>query len=738
MPFFAAQNLCSKAVSPCVPWHFQASIPDGVKGAENKKARDKWLNTPTTVHQCYTAYEGIISTERLSEAKTGSEGNPPLKLYAFVGDYDAPLTLDEIKIGIERHQGFMPNYLERTLSGNVRLVWLFQKEVSFPSLKFCKEFLKRALVATKFNEVAVGLDVPAWETPNRLWSNSSEWLVIDENARIPHALLNGWIIETAERHHWKKDRGAVDIPLPVVFSELEKKYPNLNAIWPGDFVEGAQGPSFFIEGSESPKSAIVKPTGIFTFAAHATKPFWSWADLLGKTFVERYETELMGKAVTDIYFDGKSYWRKDGPGNWKPFPKEDTASYLKVFRGLSAQGTADEPSEIERGLQHIQMWQGINGAAPFVFQPPGVITRSNNLFLNTFSGKTVRLAGEKPLWGPRGNMLFLSTFFGGLLATPSARPSFDAWSSRFFRGAYDQNLESGHILFMLGGPGIGKTLWLQAILAKLVGGCADAQDYLMGQTNFNAQLFQVPLWCVDDSSATVDTTTHRKFSSMTKKMAANSAFQYSEKFRTPCMVDWLGRVVVLANSDEESVRIVPDLSITIMDKLCLFLAADKPWMNFPSRREIEQLLEPELPFYARYLYEFEVPPECAGASRYGLKPYHEPSLLKAAEQSSRTSSFLEIIEDWSERFFAENKGAECWEGTAFQFLRELNRDEASREAGLRSMSSQAVGYQMAALKAKGYPIVPLTEDTGGSRKWRIMRPEPNKETSLPVGTKFSK
>jgi hypothetical protein len=736
MPFFALPNLSSRAVTECVPWTFQAPIPDAVRGPNNKKARDKWINQPTTNHQAYSAFEGFIATERISDAKAGSEGNPPLRMHAFVADYDAPVSLDELSAGIDRLQGFKPNYLERTLSGNARLVWLFEKPISFPNLRFCKEFLKRALAQTKFDQVVVGLDVPAWENPNRYWTNSCEWLVVDENARIPFGLLNGWILETAEKHLWKKDRGAVDIPLPVVFTELQKKHPTLPDTWPGDFVEGAQGPSFWIEGSESPKSAIVKPTGMYTFAAHAVKPFWSWADLLGSSFVEKYETEMMGKAVVDIYHDGKAYWRKDGPGNWKPFPKEDIVSYLKVTRGLSGQKAGDGPSEVERAIQHIQAWAGINGAAPFVYQPPGIIVRNSNLFLNTHAGKPLKMSSEKPAWGPHGNMPFLSTFFPHFLASPEALPYLQAWTSRFYRGAVDCQLELGQIVLLLGGVGIGKTMWLQAILSKLVGGSADAQDYLMGQTTFNAQLFQTPLFFVDDNSITVDANTHKKFSAMGKKMAANTTFQYSEKFRTPCMVDWRGRVVVLANSDEESVRIVPDLSISILDKLHLFLAADKPWMVFPREREITQILEGELPIYARYLYEYECPSHIVGSSRYGVRAYHEPSLMQIAEQSSRTAAFQEVIEDWRESYFKEFPDKECWEGSSFQFLKELHRDEMARHAGLRSLSPQQVSSQLATLKAKGLPITTSTKGT--TRIWKFLKPAPVAETPLPTGQKFSK
>jgi hypothetical protein len=736
MSFLATPNLSSKATTPCTPWTFQAPIPAEVRGKESKKARDKWINEPTTRHQCYTAYEGFIASERIREPRTGDEGNPPLRLHAFVGDYDAPVTLEEIAAGIERHRGLMPNYLERTMSGNARLVWLFEKPISFPNLRFCKEFLKRALTQSKFAEIVVGLDVPAWENPNRLWTNSGEWLVIDEQARIPHALLNGWITETAEKHLWRKDRGAIDIPLPVVFQELQKRWTNLADLWPGDFVEGAQGPSFWIEGSESPKSAIVKPTGLFSFAAHAVKPFYSWADLIGKDFVDRYASEMMGKAVEGVYHDGKTYFRQDGFGDWRAFSKEDVMNHLSVDRGLSVVKDGGTASEVNRAIQYIQNWQGIQGAAPFVYSPPGIVTKNGFKFLNTHTRRVLQPAPGLQVWGPTGNFPFLSKYFSGLLACDEALKFLLSWLSRFYKGAYDLRLESGHNVFLLGRPNVGKTLLSQGILPRLMGGSADAESYLLGETTFNSDLFEMALWTVDDNSATVNVNSHRKFSAMVKKMAANTTFSYHAKFRVPCSIDWLGRVLITANDDEESARIVPDLSISILDKLMLFLCAANPGVVFPPREEMIKILQTELPFFARWLLDYQAPAECVGDSRFGVKAYHAPSLLQVAEQSSRTAPFLEIIEDWSDRFFKQSE-AEYWQGNSFQFLRELNSDVATREAGvLRTLNPNTVAAQLSQVKAKGYPIETIS--TGSTRLWRIPRPEPKKEHSLPIGTKFQK
>jgi hypothetical protein len=732
MSFFALRNLSSSETSPCTPWVFSSAPPAEVCGKENKTARDRWINLPTTEWQVYSAFEGINPGVRISEAKVGAEeGNPPFRLHAFVADIDCAVSRDELAAGIARIS-ISPNYYERTMSGNARLVWLFEKPVTFPNRRFAVEFLKLALARLKPDLVAAGFDRPAWEEPNRYYTNSGEWLMINADERVPADLLNGWVVDVADKHIWRKDRGAVDLPLPVVYAELIKKWPAMN--WPGDFVEDSAGPSFWLEGSTSPKSAKVKPTGMFTFSAHQNKPFYSWTELLGKDFVERHATELMGKAVEGIYHDGNKYFRKDGHGQWKVFMKEDVVLHLTTDRGLSTVKDGGVPSEANRAISYIHNWQGIDGAAPFVFQPSGIIRRSNGVFLNTFTKKSLRPADEPAVWGPHGNFPFLSHHFSTMFHADSQPNNpldfWLSWLSRFYRGTQEHNLESGQSVFFLGGVGIGKTFLSQGLLPHLCGGGVSAEAYLMGQSEFNSELFENALWTIDDNSANVDAVTHRKFSSILKKMTANTTFQYHAKYRIPCTVDWLGRVLITANADELSARIVPNLGLSILDKIMLFRGAVRPESNFPDRASCIKIIRQEAPFLARFLLDYTIPDHCLGSSRFGVKSYHEVELLKTADQSSEVSGFREQIELWREMYFSDKPDLPEWRGTAFQLLMRFKQDSSFASA-LGNIDSAIISRKLMALKDSG---VPYLDSHGGNatREWVVYRDDTPPPPPAPV------
>ncbi len=463
------------------------------------------------------------------------------------------------------------------------------------------------------------------------------------------------------------------------------------------------------------------------------KPFYSWADLIGIDFVREYAAKAMGKAVEGIYHDGTTYYRTTGYGHWRGFAKEDLCAHLRVDRGLSSQKQGDQPSEVDRAVAFIQNWAGIDGAAPFIFQQPGIIRRPGGTFLNTHTGRVLAPSAEPAQWGADGSFPWLSKYFDGLFDPHEQLEFFLSWLSRFYKGAYELNLESGQNIFLLGVAGIGKTLLSQAILSRLMNGSCDAEDFLLGKTRFNSQLFEVALWTIDDNSANVDQTTHKKFSAMIKRMAANTMFTHEQKFRTPATVSWSGRVFVTANSDESSAKIVPDLTISVLDKLMLFKASSTPAVAFPPRQKLTAILDRELPHFARFLLDFKIPEHCVGTARYGVKAFHESSLLQTAEQSSESGSFLEIVDDWANDYF-NGKPDLFWEGTAYQFVKLLHQGDIAAAAALRSITPNFVSRQLMILSAKGRVD---SRSAGSMRIWRINRPQKRKAPgdNIPITAK---
>jgi hypothetical protein len=273
---------------------------------------------------------------------------------------------------------------------------------------------------------------------------------------------------------------------------------------------------------------------------------------------------------------------------------------------------------------------------------------------------------------------------------------------------------------------VGKSFLNSEIVGRLVGGSTRAERYLLGADQFGSECFSVGHWMVDDAVFTISAATQRCFSEMIKQMAANPRHKSHEKFKMPCDVEWQGRIVVTMNDDPYSLRGLPLMDGSIDDKVSFFRAVDKPPIVFPDKEELLQIIARELPHFAQYLLDFEIPEECEGSARYGVQNYHEATMRKTAERSSSTASFLEILEGWIKVYFTVNADAQQWKGTTVELLRELSKDPLTQSI-TRGYQAQDISRGLMALRHQGHKIE-YTDSEGLTRKWTIVRETINDQT----------
>lgn len=732
------RNLASQQTyNDVLPWQWQVQPPEAVR--KDKEARTRWATAITTRHHCYSAYEGLNEQMRVTRAR-GEEGNPPFKQLGFVVDFDAPWTREGLLAGLERVKN-PPAYLENTLSGNARLVWTFAEPLLLPGYEFTSEWVVFLAEKLQVQLLLPGIDQGALRAPERYYTNSGDWRELSVTP-VPSDVLRGWFVEFSNKFSFKGKEYGEELPIEQVIELLRARHPRFHE-WPGDFAVGAQGPSFWVAGSTSPNSAIVKPGGMITFAAHASKVFYPWSELCGVVELDQSKAKTVGKAVENIFFDGKQYFRRLPSGCWRPFDKSDLTSHLRVTCKLSPRMEKNGgPSQLDLAVQHIQDHQYVTGAAPFVFRRTGLINVNGNSFLNT-STRRVLVPAEGPVsWGPEGQFPWISQWLDTFFDPASQKEAFLAWLSYYYRSAHDLAPRSGQNAFLAGGAGIGKTLLNRRVIGPLLGGYAEAANYLLGKDSFGAELFESGHWVIDDDSMSTTVSDHKKFSAFLKQMAANSTFRYHAKFRQPLLVEWCGRVVVTCNADEESIRILPDLSMTILDKLMLFRArVNNGDFRFPAKEVLEPLIDRELPFFARWLLDHKIPAHLmADDPRFGIMPYHNAELVSTANHSSHLAGFVEIIHDWKQQWFGTSK-FDSWEGSSFQLHRALHADPTSAPA-LRNITVDAVGRNLSAMKNRGDDSISCREDEHGLRLWKISRPgtvENTQPEHITVGkTKFEK
>lgn len=718
---FILKNLRSSAITRGEPWAFKGDVPPEVK--KDKAKRDEWINKIETEWSVYSMVEGLNENVRVSLTDTVARpGNPPRVLHGFTADYDDRISTEMVLAQIAKFE-FKPRWFERTLSGNVRLIWLFETPMTIPSAAFLTEFFLKVLEFFPADKLLPCFDDGAWKTSTRYYTNSGDWTEFKDAKPIPTDRVQGWLVKIGEKFNWVSQTGAVEIPFEVLRPELLKKYPRF-AEWPGEFVLGEQGPTFWVDDSLSPKSALVCETGMMTWAAHAPQAFYTWGQLVGAAFVKGYQTDHIGRAVKGIYWDVKKYWCKPSPeDDWTGYEKSDIREVLRVGRHVSQKPDKSGISDLDLTMQHIQTQQKIKGVASFVGRPDGLIMCDGKRHLNIDTRTTVQPTGEQEMWGLTGNFPFISNYFDTLFGTKDQLPYFLAWLKRFYVGFYTKKPQSGHAVFIAGPPNVGKSFLTQGLVSTLLGGSEDASDMLMGKTDFGSEMFQVPVWWVSDGLFGSSPRSKQAFTEGLKSIVANASHKCKEKYMNPVKVMWQGRAMIDLNIDALSIQALPEIGLSNMDKVMLFTTTSTENMQakvkFLTREENEKTLNRELPAFAQWLLDYVVEPQCVGNVRFGVVPYHDPELLKVAEQSSYTSGFMQILNHWRTTYFSTHKQEDSWEGTAFALLMSINADQAAMNA-TRKYDTNVITRQLTALHDKGHWIE-YRDSEDGDRLWKLFR-----------------
>jgi len=716
---YAIKNLSSNKTEPSEPWNIKTVAPP----------KPQWAHRDLD-HCFYSGFEGVMSGIRIDKS------NPAMRLHWIVADYDGQIDQSMCDNVLNRTIDFRPQYICRTISGGVRLLW--RLETPFPLQ--CNDLTIRLMqhVRKKLGlfKVMIGLDTPAFDNPCQYCEAGTNWDRLSSDV-IPPAYMTQWAIESSDKYDWKTF--GPDIALETLEEEVHRQFPGR---WDGPFEYGARGIRFWDQSADNESAAVVRDSGMQCFTGHLA--FVPWLSILGGAFVRKFEADRIGGAVAEIFFDGRDYWWQRSNNEWVSCNKSDISLHLKVSNGLSASIPRDANcSEVERALFSIQQQQYISCAAPLIHRSKGIVHLNGLRVLNTSTVKLLQPADLDPqgrdgspshppesvpslapeggagapstlisdlcpltsdlcsdsttpilhysdLCNPASRFPWLYSYFSTLFDPTEQLDYFYAWLRRWYKSALGNRMLPGQASFFAGAPNTGKTLLSTLILSRIFGGHTDASSFLSGDDNFNSHLFQSAVWAVDDVVPLTDRKSHMKFSALIKKMAANRTFSVREKFKVDKTIEWNGRVVVTCNTDPESIRILPDVDLSNRDKINLFKVADRDTFTFP--KNAAEIIQAELPFFLRWLLDWQPPDHVLGDSRYGVRTYCVASLFEAARHSSSAYSFLEVLL----KFF-EGQMSDVWTGSATELLSAMLNDQDGLAGIASKYTPRQVGRELSKL-----------------------------------------
>ncbi len=679
-------NLAASRTVECTPWEIETKAPP----------KTRWNNFDVA-HTFYSGYEGLMIGTRID-----SKNNPAIKLHWIVADYDARIDDHARATVLDNCGDFKPQYICRTTSGGARLLWKLAEPFPLHSNDLTKKLMRHVNKKLKLCRILIGIDSPAFEDPCKYYEAGTDWLRLSDD-EIPREFMMQWSLDSSKSYAW--DKAGPVIPMDVLEDEVECQYPGR---WQGPFDYGARGIRFWDLDADNETAAIVRESGMQCFTGW--QAFVPWSVILGRKFVNQFEADRIGGSVVDVFFDGRDYWTQLPSGQWQSYGKADIALHLKVERGLRGQPARGENfSQVDQAIHRIQKQQYIACAAPLVHRPKGIVLIDGNRVLNT-SIVTVLQPDENSGVDPTRDFPWLHSYFTGYFDPDEQLDYFYAWLKRWYESALEGRMLPGQASFFAGVPNTGKTLLSNVVLSSIFGGHIDASSFLSGEDNFNSHLFNSAVWAVDDVVPLTDNKSHLKFSALIKKMAANRTFSVREKYRVDKLVEWNGRVVVTCNTDPESIRILPDVDLSNRDKINLFRVADRDTFTFP--RDVASIIATELPFFLRWLLDWQPPDAVVGDTRYGVKTYCDDSLFEAARHSSSAYSFLEVLL----KFF-EGQLEDTWEGSATELLSAMLNDTDGLSGIASKYTPGQVGRELSKLASQNYSL--SQRRVGAKRVWEI-------------------
>ncbi len=660
IPFLVAPNLVGEELREAYPWDFIVPEADNWPKKLAKPARRKALLQKDALWNCYTAVRGFAPNLLISKT------NPPAALRGIVVDYDMVTDIDTICGHINQTpEQLHPNFVEITLSGNVRLVWVFEREILTPSSEFCNELISHFSDKLGAPSLLAGYDPVGSLKPTERWSNGGTWYTLKETP-LPWVYCFGVVCDVSKK---SKLFGKAEIPLEVIEAEVQRRFPGR---WSGEFRLDAVGIRFWDEKADNPTGCQIKPDGMLCFTGDTG--FVKWETLFGRQWCEEQKLLNLGKAGENIFFDGKVYWEKQSV-RWVSVARPDIMLRLKG-RGLSDTCAKGETqSDVERVLDYTQQINRVEGAAPFVNYKPGLLEVGGLRFLNV-----ANLAVTQPIAGLTGNpeidFGFIKHLLKGFFARPENFPldHFLTWLKFSHLAFLNNERRVGQALFFCGPRNNGKTLVANHIIVPMCGTrTANPMNFLTGQTEFNDELFHAGVLTINDEDAPRNEGERNKMLARLKSFVVNPTHTYHPKFCSRVSIHWTGRVIVTLNDDPGSTAILPDVGFNTEDKMMFFAsqAYDGVW---PDQKTIEAKVAAQLPAFAYWLDNHYNPPASVLSSSYrgGVVSYYDPVILELSRQQLYSYNLEELLRAWfTVAPYWLDQGNETWVGSPTQLFIEL-------------------------------------------------------------------
>jgi Primase C terminal 2 (PriCT-2)/Bifunctional DNA primase/polymerase, N-terminal len=376
-------------------------------------------------------------------------------------------------------------------------------------------------------------------------------------------------------------------------------------------------------------------------------------------------------AVKKFFYNTRAFGMQ-GRGGYVPLTGESAVRQHLAKLGIPKQAHSSI-------LCDIREQQFVDYIGPLAGHPPCVRTFNQS--------KMVITSGPRIVAAKEGGCEYLDNFFRELLHdphNPDQLPVFLRWLAHCRRALLARQRVQTPALAFAGDRGDGKSLAIEIINRALGGRLAKGYGFFSGDKNFNSELAGAELIVMDDDSASKD---HRARVRLAQAIKANqfaAGVRIEGKNRDAFNADPIQAVVIAVNCDPEELRVLPELTDSMQDKIILLKTKPAPCLDSPE--ENDAAINEALPAFLHRLERLDM--SDAYDDRRRLKCFWHPEVIEALGLLSPERQLLELVHQLGSVISAIATHGE-WSGTATELEGMLTDRDATMQHGAKRLLSWA-------------------------------------------------
>jgi hypothetical protein len=352
--------------------------------------------------------------------------------------------------------------------------------------------------------------------------------------------------------------------------------------------------------------------------------------------------EPMNYNPSGIYYDGPSGKYLVDAGQYFRTYGRKSPVITGVQRHFQAQGmdAKDAKDEAAAAIRDAEIDRHVEWSGNLAGHQKGLIHSVDGLPMLVLTSPAI----VDPLPGPAP---VISDLIRQAFPDQVQRDIFTGWLAGSYRSVRDGIHHPAPMLCLAGKPNTGKSL-LSYLVKRVMGGrSANPHTAWTGSLPWNDNLCAAELLLLDDCQGSTDIRSRMNFASNFKEAIYSGDVDMKKRHCSSMSVRPVWRVMVCCNDNSESLLILPPIGCDMADKVILLkvepIVTPIDTSHTEGRKQLQRMIEDELPMLAGYLTRFELPDDLRD-SRSGVLAWRHPDLTQAIESTKPESRLEELLQ----------------------------------------------------------------------------------------------